>query len=129
VLKETGIALSTDRPTSWSTFLKSHADAISEADFFTVDVWTKRGSGHALRAVRDPPCKRAPYTSLASHRTEAVALRFDDLSRAAGIVNADVLDAWFAPAAPVLTALCQHRLLPLSTPTAALPAAPSQPVR
>ena len=59
-LKDNGIAPSPDRPTSWSTFLKSHADAIAAADFFTVDVWTKRGLvthyvlfviHHATRAV------------------------------------------------------------------------------
>jgi putative transposase len=42
-LKDNGIAPSPDRPTSWRTFLKSHADVIAAADFFTVDVWTKRG--------------------------------------------------------------------------------------
>ena len=42
-LKDNGIAPSPDRPTSWSTFLKSHADVIAAADFYTVDVWTKRG--------------------------------------------------------------------------------------
>ncbi|MGK0303493.1 MAG: transposase InsO family protein, partial [Planctomycetota bacterium] len=42
-LKNNGIAPSPDRPTTWSTFLKSHADVIGAADFFTVDVWTKRG--------------------------------------------------------------------------------------
>tara|TARA_R110002094_G_scaffold101690_2_gene101614 strand:- start:1244 stop:2206 length:963 start_codon:yes stop_codon:yes gene_type:complete len=55
-----GIAPSPDRPTSWRTFLKSHADVIAAADFFTVDVWTKRGLvmhyvlfviHHATRAV------------------------------------------------------------------------------
>jgi transposase InsO family protein len=42
-LKNNGIAPSPDRPTTWKTFLKSHADVIAAADFFTVDVWTKRG--------------------------------------------------------------------------------------
>jgi transposase InsO family protein len=42
-LKDNGIQPSPDRPTSWQTFLKAHADAICGADFFTVDVWTKRG--------------------------------------------------------------------------------------
>ena len=41
-LKDNGIVPSPDRPTSWSTFLKSHADVIAAADFFTVDAWTKR---------------------------------------------------------------------------------------
>jgi len=42
-LKNHCIAPSPDRPTTWKTFLKSHADVIAAADFFTVDVWTKRG--------------------------------------------------------------------------------------
>ena len=42
-LKNNGITPSRDRPTTWSTFLKSPADVIAAADFFTVDVWTKRG--------------------------------------------------------------------------------------
>jgi len=42
-LKNNGIAPSPDRPTTWKTFLKSHADVIAAADFFTADVWTKRG--------------------------------------------------------------------------------------
>ncbi|MGK0302592.1 MAG: hypothetical protein ACI89X_003477 [Planctomycetota bacterium] len=60
MLKDNGIAPSPDRPTLWNTFLKSHADVIAAADFFTVDVWTKRGLvthyvlfviHHATRAV------------------------------------------------------------------------------
>ena len=59
-LKANGIAPSPDRPTSWKTFLKSHADVIAATAFFTVDVWTKRGLvthyvlfviHHAARAV------------------------------------------------------------------------------
>ena len=42
-LKNNGIQPSPDRPTSWRTFLKAHADVICGADFFTVDAWTKRG--------------------------------------------------------------------------------------
>ncbi|HIE69866.1 MAG TPA: hypothetical protein EYP98_06660, partial [Planctomycetes bacterium] len=54
------MAPSPDRPTSWRTFLKSHAYVIAAADCFTVDVWTKRGLvthyvlfviHHATRAV------------------------------------------------------------------------------
>jgi putative transposase len=37
-LKINGIAPSPDRPTTWSTFLKSHADVIAGANFFTIDV-------------------------------------------------------------------------------------------
>ncbi len=32
-----------DRPTSWRTFLRSHADLIGATDFFTTEVWTARG--------------------------------------------------------------------------------------
>src|SRR5690606_27786874 len=59
-LKANGFAPSPNRPTSWKTFLKSHADVSAASDFFTVDVWTKRGLvthyvlfviHHATRAV------------------------------------------------------------------------------
>ena len=42
-LRDHGMPPSPERPTSWSTFLKAHAEVIAAADFFTVDVWTKRG--------------------------------------------------------------------------------------
>jgi histidinol-phosphate/aromatic aminotransferase/cobyric acid decarboxylase-like protein len=50
---------------------------------------------------------------------EAVGPRFDDLGRAAGIINADVLDAWYPPAPAVLESLQQHLpwLLRTSPPT------------
>ena len=59
-LKEHGIQPAPDRPTSWRTFLKVHADVIAAADFFTTEVWTARGLvthyvlfviHHATRAV------------------------------------------------------------------------------
>ncbi len=59
-LKEHGIKPAPERPTSWRTFLKSHADVIAGIDFFTVEVWTTRGLvthyvlflvHHATRAV------------------------------------------------------------------------------
>ena len=59
-LKEHGIRPAPDRPTSWRTFLKSHADVIAATDFFTTEVWTARGLvthyvlfviHHATRAV------------------------------------------------------------------------------
>jgi len=43
VLKEHGIQPSPDRPMSWRTFVRSHADMIAAADFFTTEVWTARG--------------------------------------------------------------------------------------
>lgn len=39
---------------------------------------------------------------------EAVGERFDDLDRRHGIINADVLDAWFPPAPGVTEAIEQH---------------------
>ena len=42
-LKDAGVPPSPERPTSWSTFLKAHADAIAAMDFFTAEVWTARG--------------------------------------------------------------------------------------
>jgi len=43
VLKEHGIKPAPDRPTSWRTFIKTHADVIVGADFFTTEVWTASG--------------------------------------------------------------------------------------
>ena len=62
-LKEHGIKPAPDRPTSWRTFLKAHADVIAAVDFFTTEVWTARGLvthytlfviDIATRAVRPP---------------------------------------------------------------------------
>ena len=52
---------------------------------------------------------------------EAVGPRFDDLGRRAGVINADVLDAWFDPAPGVLEALREHLpwLVRTSPPTLA----------
>lgn len=50
---------------------------------------------------------------------EALGEEFDDLGRRGGIVNADVLDAWFDPAPGVVAALHEHLpwLLRTSPPT------------
>lgn len=42
-LKAHGIPPSTERPSTWSSFLKTHADVICTTDFFTTEVWTARG--------------------------------------------------------------------------------------
>jgi hypothetical protein len=42
-LKDAGVPPSPDRPTSWRTYLRSHAKTIAAADFFTAEVWTPRG--------------------------------------------------------------------------------------
>lgn len=42
-LKDHGVPPSPERPTSWRTFLKAHANVIAATDFFTADVWTARG--------------------------------------------------------------------------------------
>jgi putative transposase len=43
ILKRAGIAPAPEQPTSWRTFLRTHAGSIAAADFFTVEVWTARG--------------------------------------------------------------------------------------
>ena len=43
ILKGHGIEPAPERPTSWRTFLAVHWGAIAAADFFTTDVWTRRG--------------------------------------------------------------------------------------
>ena len=43
VLKEHGITHSPNRPMSWTTFVRSHAQVIAAAGFFTTEVWTARG--------------------------------------------------------------------------------------
>ena len=59
-LKLNGLPPTPERPTSWRTFVKSHAHVMTAADFFTVEVWTARGLithyvlfliDHATRAV------------------------------------------------------------------------------
>jgi transposase InsO family protein len=43
ILKEQGIPPSSERPTSWQAFLRSHWGALAAGDFFTTEVWTLRG--------------------------------------------------------------------------------------
>ena len=43
VLKEHGVKPAPDGPTSWRTFIKTHAEVIVGADFFTTEVWTASG--------------------------------------------------------------------------------------
>lgn len=42
-LKLNALPPAPERATSWRTFLKSHANVMAAADFFTVEVWTARG--------------------------------------------------------------------------------------
>jgi len=42
-LKEHGLEPSPDRPMSWATFVRSHAQLIAAADFFVTEAWTVRG--------------------------------------------------------------------------------------
>jgi len=42
-LKSHGIPPSPERPASWRTFLRAHAEVIAAADFFTTEIWTARG--------------------------------------------------------------------------------------
>lgn len=43
ILKEHGLEPAPQRHTPWSTFLRSHWEAIAATDFFTVEAWTARG--------------------------------------------------------------------------------------
>jgi transposase InsO family protein len=43
ILKAEGIPPSSERPTTWRTFLRAHWPALLAADFFTTEVWTARG--------------------------------------------------------------------------------------
>jgi putative transposase len=43
LLREAGVPPAPERPTTWTTFIRSHADVIVAADFFTTEVWTPRG--------------------------------------------------------------------------------------
>jgi hypothetical protein len=41
--KDHGVQPAPDRPPSWRTFLRAHAEVIASADFFTAEVWTRHG--------------------------------------------------------------------------------------
>lgn len=43
VLKEHGMKPAPDRRMRWHTFIRTHADLIAAADFFTTEVWTVHG--------------------------------------------------------------------------------------
>jgi hypothetical protein len=43
ILKAAGLPPVPQRPTSWQTFLKAHWGAITGADFFTTEVWSRQG--------------------------------------------------------------------------------------
>ena len=60
ILAQHGIDPAPQRPTTWRSFLRSHAAVIAAADFFTTEVWTARGLvthytlfviDHATRAI------------------------------------------------------------------------------
>ena len=70
--KHNGIATSPDRPTSWSTFLKSHAGVIAATVFFTVDVWTKRGLvTHYVLFVINHPTRVVHVAGVTPHPNSA----------------------------------------------------------
>jgi transposase InsO family protein len=72
VLKEHGIKPSPDRPMSWATFVRAHADAIAAADFFTTEVWTVRGLvRHFTLFVIDIATRRVHIAGTTRHPTSA----------------------------------------------------------
>ncbi len=81
---------------------------------WTVEMVEKRTRWQLAVSLRKPP---ACFHGGAFFDT--IGPRFDDLSRAAEIINADVLDAWFPPAPAVVDALSEYLpwLLRTSPPT------------
>jgi hypothetical protein len=59
-LKGHGIEPAPDRLSSWRTFLAAHWGTIALADFFTTDVWTRRGlvTYYSLFVIDQPPSTR-----------------------------------------------------------------------
>src|SRR5262249_57403637 len=43
MLKAHGVPPVPERPTSWQAFVRAHWGVIAGADFFTTEVWTRRG--------------------------------------------------------------------------------------
>jgi len=70
VMKEHGIEPAPDRPTSWRTFVRSHAHLIAAADFFTTEVWTARGLvTHYTLFVIDIATRRVHIAGTTTHPT------------------------------------------------------------
>ncbi len=42
-MRDSGIPPSTEQATTWTAFLKTHAEVICATDFFTTEVWTAKG--------------------------------------------------------------------------------------
>jgi histidinol-phosphate/aromatic aminotransferase/cobyric acid decarboxylase-like protein len=65
---------------------------------------------HTSLAGRDAPgvVGGPPACDHGGASFRAIGDRFDDLSRRHGVIDADVLDAWFDPAPDVLAALAEH---------------------
>jgi putative transposase len=71
-LKEHGIKPSPERPTSWRTFVRSHAPLIAAADFFTTEVWTARGLvRHFTLFVIDIATRRVHIAGTTTNPTSA----------------------------------------------------------
>ena len=88
--EDRGVQPSPDRPTSWRTFLKAHADVICGADFFTVEVWTKRGLGtryvllviqHATRRIEIAGVTTHPNAEFMSQVARNLTDQVDDFLR------------------------------------------------
>ena len=68
VLKENGIRHAPNRPTTWGTFLKAHWGQIVSTDFFSVEVWTKRGlRTHYVLFFLDLETRRVHFGGLTKH--------------------------------------------------------------
>lgn len=70
IMKEHGIEPAPNRPTSWRTFVRSHAHLIAAADFFTTQVWTARGLvTHYTLFVIDIATRRVHIAGTTTHPT------------------------------------------------------------
>ena len=64
ILKKHGIEPAPDRlrKTTWKEFLSRHWELIVAADFFTVEVWTSRGSQRYIALFFNRSCQRVGST-------------------------------------------------------------------
>jgi putative transposase len=76
ILKGHGIEPAPDRPSSWRTFLAAHWGTIAAADFFTTDVWTRRGfvTYYSLFVI-DLASRRVHFAGPTRHPDDAFMLQ------------------------------------------------------
>src|SRR5690606_17688750 len=81
-----GVARPPTRPTSWRTFIRAEAEVLAAADFFTVPVWTIRGTvAHDVLFVIDIGTRAVEILGVTTrpnaHFVEQVGRRLVDRAR------------------------------------------------